>query len=418
MYICRILAIKLFIQIMADKKLFLNIIFLLAVGIIQFGFRPVASAENSSNIGVLLADDQGKPLYSQNSEKQFIPASIMKILTSLAAIHFLGENHHYPTDYSFNKITKDLFIRGNADPLFISEEIKKLCRQIQSKLNHNKIRHIILDHTYFSNGIQVPGKGYSLNPYDAPVGALCANFNTVVFKWNHEAGRHISGEPQTPLLLFFNDRIKNTNLKKGRIILSESQSRLYPGLLIQYFLKENGIKVTGKISEGGFDDTGGKKHQFLSSFKTTDIVQKLLQFSNNFIANQLLLTIGVSKYSEPATLQKGVNALDEFAKHDLGLNGIQITEGSGLSRTNRISPNQMVAILLKFKPYHALLNKNDSDYYKTGTLDGVRTRAGYIIGKNDRLYPYVIMVNQKNKGYKSIHGKLTQMVSLIGRSKP
>ena len=63
--------------------------------------------------------------------------------------------------------------------------------------------------------------------------------------------------------------------------------------------------------------------------------------------------------------------------------------------------------------YRSLLKCQDNELYKTGTLCGVRTRAGYILGEDSRLYPYVIMVNQKNKGYESIRKSLLDMVSQL-----
>ena len=55
-----------------------------------------------------------------------------------------------------------------------------------------------LDDTYFTQPLTIPGISSSSNPYDAPNGALCANFNTVFFK--HSRDGYASAEPQTPLL--------------------------------------------------------------------------------------------------------------------------------------------------------------------------------------------------------------------------
>ena len=361
------------------------------------------------NTGIILADDQGNILFDQNREKRFAPASILKILTSLAAIHILGKDYRFPTEYFFDANSNDLYIKGYGDPLLISEVIKTLCRDI--RLKTSLIHHIILDQTYFAGQILIPGKGNSLNPYDAPVGALCANFNTIMFKWSRQENRFISGEPQTPLLPIFLEDIKKTKLRQGRILLTKQQSLLYPGLLVKYFLGKNNIKVSGSILQGKFkvDNTG--KVSFLSPFETKEVVEKLLTYSNNYIANQLLLAIGAKTYGTPATLEKGVKAVKLFSKQNLKLGNFTLLEGSGISRANLISPDQMLKILLEFIPYHSLLKRRDNDFFKTGTLSGVRTRAGYILGNDNRLYPYVIMINQKNKSCESIRKNLLHMVS-------
>ncbi|MCP4764513.1 MAG: hypothetical protein GY870_22245 [archaeon] len=120
--------------------------------------------------------------------------------------------------------------------------------------------------------------------------------------------------------------------------------------------------------------------------------------------------MGAKIFGEPATLEKGIKAVKLFAKQNLNLKNLKIHEGSGLSRQNLISPSQMLTILLKFMPYRSLLKHKNHDYYKTGTLSNVRTIAGYLLGSDNRLYPYVIMVNQKNQGYEAILQHLINMV--------
>lgn len=396
---------------MIDKKKIITFIVFLTVCTAELSFGPCVNAD-SLNTGVVLADDQGKIIYAENMEKQFVPASILKILTSLTAIGILGENYSFPTQYLFDNSSHDFYIKGFGDPLFISEVIEKLCNEIILKTQAEQIHNIILDHTYFARQIKIPGRGNSLNPYDASAGALCANFNTINFKWNSQKNRFVSKEPQTPLLSMFYKDIQQSGLNQGRIPLSKQQSLLYPGLLIKYFLEQHHIKITGSILLDNFDTRGRKVYSFQSPFKLTDIVQKLLKFSNNFIANQLLLVIGAKKFGKPATIEKGLKALNLFSEQNLNLKNIKIHEGSGISKSNLITPDQMLQILLKFMPYYSLLKNSENDFYKTGTLSGVRTRAGYILGGNSRLYPYVIMVNQRNKSYDSI---LSDLIERVGK---
>ena len=399
---------------MIDKRTASVFIFFFTICIAGLPATPCIYAKDLS-AGIVLADEHGNILYSQNREKQFVPASILKILTSLAAVQILEKDYRFPTDYFFDESSKNLYIKGFGDPLFTSEVIEQLCDEISLKVK--LIHHIILDQTYFSEQIRVPGKGNSLNPYDAPVGALCANFNTIMFKWSVSEGRFISAEPQTPLLSVFHDDIKKTKLKKGRIILSKQQSLLYPGLLLKYFFEKNNIKVTGSVLQGKFEVKEEKKCSFLSPFEIKDVVQKLLKYSNNYIANQLLLTIGAKTYGAPATLEKAINALKLHSKQNLKLDHFTILEGSGLSRSNLISPDQMLKVLIEFMPFHSLLNFRSNEFFKTGTLLGVRTRAGYISGNDNRLYPYVIMVNKKNKGCESIRKNLINIIFQMNKNR-
>ena len=378
-------------------------------------FSPAQAENHGNNIGFLLTDKHGKVLLSKNEKNPLIPASILKIITSLAAISYLGEDYRYQTLFYYNKQNSNLYVKGFGDPLFVSEEINKACILLSTKLKNikiNTINDIILDHSFFENQIKIPGKSNTLNPYDAYQGALCANFNTVFFKTDNISTKFISAEEQTPLLPIFKKKIIATGLKEGRIILSKTESMIYPGFLIKYFLKENGIRVSGEISE----QISTEKQPFLIYSSIVDlkkIIQKLLEYSNNFIANQVLLTLGAHVSGSPSNLKQSVKAVNSYLLNNFQNNRIKYVEGSGISRKNRLSCESMIEILIKFMPYHALMKKNDKGFYKTGTLSGIRTIAGYIKGRDESLYPYVIMVNMENKDYKNILNKMEQRVKRL-----
>ncbi|MFA5903206.1 MAG: D-alanyl-D-alanine carboxypeptidase [Desulfobacula sp.] len=398
---------------MTKKKDAVLVVSGLFAGLLLLSIVPCLYAE-ITNTGIILADDRGDILYAQNKEKYYIPASTLKILTSLAAIHILGEDYHFPVHYDYNQKSKNLYIKGYGDPIFTSEILEDLSRDIILKTKIKEVHHIIIDQSYFSKQIDIPGRGDSLNPYDAPIGALCANFNTIMFQWDSQKKQFVSGEPQTPLLDFFHDDIRKTNLKQGRIILSQEQSYLYPGLLLKYFLEKKMVPVKGSVLLGDVSPEEKKTNIYISPHGLKNVIQRLLQYSNNFIANQLFLSMGAKVYGAPATIEKGVRVVTDFANQHLKLNALVIDEGSGLSKSNRISPDQMIKLLINFKPYHELMRCEDNDFFKTGTLTGVRTRAGYLVGKDDRLYPYVIMVNEENKGYEPILNHLKNMVRQAG----
>jgi len=151
------------------------------------------------------------------------------------------------------------------------------------------------------------------------------------------------------------------------------------------------VAVTGPVETGPFADKALVQISLDSPWTLDAVVQKLLTYSNNLVANQVMLALGAHVYGPPATLDKGVAVLTDFAKQKLGWETVQLAEGSGLSRRNRVTPAQMGKLLTAFMPYHALLPRTDTHHYKTGTLSGIRTRAGYFIGTDQRLYPFVIM---------------------------
>ncbi|MGM0418088.1 MAG: D-alanyl-D-alanine carboxypeptidase [Thermodesulfobacteriota bacterium] len=345
---------------------------------------------------VLLYDIEKKEIiYSENKNTQLIPASTIKILTALAAVEKLGISYRFNTEVYTDK-NENIYVKGFGDPLFISQEIKKFCEKTAQNLEKKEYNNLILDHSYFSPAvIQFQGtRMKSIQPYDSPNNALAANFNSICFK--KTGSNYISCEKQTPLIKKFLPLIKKSGLESGRIPLTSNNNYnlTYPGYLIKYFLKENKVNINGKIKhfKSGLNyRTETKVIDYKSEYTLEDIVEKMLFYSNNFIANQVFLKLGESNngYVDKISAKKYLNSF-------LGKNSINavISEGSGISRSNRISANEMLKILIKFYPYYKLLkNDNEQNFYKTGTLSNVKNLCGYYINKNNKVYIYIIFQN-------------------------
>ncbi len=363
----------------------------------------------SKNDAVLVIDGNDNTLFSKNADNMLIPASTLKIFTSLSAIHILGRDFRFQTEFYLDE-QQNLIIKGYGDPLLISETIPQIVEQIKNQVNH--INDIVLDDSYFQTPIFVPGaNNNSTQPYDAPNGAISVNFNTIFFKQDSN-GIYISAEPQTPLLPFVLRRIQSSSLKKGRIILlsEKDEFTLYAGHLFSHFFSQNGIETKGVIRLGRVkkEDTLILNHSSMFSF--FNIISGMMRYSNNFIANQLLLTMGAKTYGPPGTLEKGIQAAQSYAESQFNIKNFQIVEGSGLSRQNRISAAMMAKILKAFEPYHVLLRQDKNEYYKTGTLNGIHTRAGYLKGDKGELIRFVVLVNTKGKSTRDIMKNIHQLV--------
>jgi serine-type D-Ala-D-Ala carboxypeptidase/endopeptidase (penicillin-binding protein 4) len=338
----------------------------------------------------------GESIVSINSDHPLIPASTLKILTSLAAYHYLGDTYRFTTDV-FVDAKNNVIIKGYGDPFLTSEILSDLaataarCLSSRSKSYH----YLLLDASYFSEPLNIPGVSDSFEPYDAPNGALCANFNTVSFIRTAN-GEYAGAEPQTPMMPSVIPRIRSSGLNKGRIILANRNRDvvLYAGELLAYFFKGSGLSFTETIDTGIVNLSQDERVlSYVSAFSLDEIVANLLAYSNNFIANQLFISIGAKVFGPPGTIEKGVRAVEFFAQNSLGLPGIQLVEGSGISRENRISARDMTKLLAAFLPHREQMRQTDKEYYKTGTLTGISTRAGYLKGLNGTLFPFVVMIN-------------------------
>lgn len=346
---------------------------------------------------------QGRLLSSRNAEQPFVPASILKIATGLAALHILDPGYRFTTDFYLNR-ENDLYIRGSGDPFLISEEVALILDRLQ-ELGVREINDIVLDDTAFQLSEPADGAGRSDNPYDAENSALAVNFNTVHFTKAAD-GTVRSAEPQTPTVPLMAELGKDMEPGTYRLNISTAAAgqeviARYAGELFRGLQQKKHIAGSGGIRLGPVPAGLTPVYEHRSTVTVRDGLERLLLYSNNFIANQFFLVCGMTRFGPPATWQKGRAALQEFMQEEMGLGSgeISMTEGSGLSRQNRITVQAMLLILDRFKPYASLLPRTSKDHQdilvKSGTLSWVYSFAGYFI-HDSSLDGFVLILNQEN----------------------
>ena len=343
--------------------------------------------------GVVLAvDEQGEVLVDVRSEKPFIPASILKIPTSLLAARYLGMDHRFVTEFFFQDGL--LVVRGQGDPMLVSEELDAVSRAVAPLLADRQVAGVGIDDSYFEEGIKIPGVGASDNPYDALNSATAVNFNTinVVVK-----GKDVqSAEAQTPITPLAREIALRRGVQgKVRVNLSSSADdvRRYAAELIAAKIRAAGISVGERIERVR---VGESKPLYVhqSSKTVADACAGLLYYSNNYIANQVFLAVGAAHSGAPASLSKSVAAAREFIEERRELSGLVMTEGSGISYENRTTAGAMIAALGLFAPHRKLLRVRQDSDSKTGTLSVTRSVAGYIDTKEHGTVRYVISLDR------------------------
>jgi D-alanyl-D-alanine carboxypeptidase/D-alanyl-D-alanine-endopeptidase (penicillin-binding protein 4) len=360
---------------------------------------------------VIVSGPGDRICFSHNINALMTPASTLKLLTALTAFHFLEEDYRFRTEFYLDE-QSNLKIKGYGDPLLISEVIADVAASLYALLkdSHQMLFNVIVDPFYFDRAVVIPGVTDTSEPYDSPNGALCVNFNTVNFKTSNK--QLISAESQTPLLPITLGHIKKTGLSQGRITLSHQRDEivLYAGHLFKYFFEQAGFKIAGQVLPGQIDSTDHLILRHHSPFILKQVVEKMMAYSNNFMANQILLESGIAQSGPPGTLLKGVTAAREYARKELTMDGLQITEGSGISRKNRITAKNLHKILLKFKPHYKLLRQDGADFYKTGTLKNISTRVGFIGQDEATQYAYVILCNTPGRSAKPVRDRLLEIL--------
>ncbi len=366
--------------------------------------------------GVLLQSPSGENLLSIGAEQSLIPASIVKIPLTHVAMTSLGDDFRFTTEF-YQNADGDLLVRGLGDPFLVSEEIAIIASALAQQ-GLTEVHRLVVDDSAFEPNPDLPLETGADDPYAARNSALAVNFNTVNLAWN-DAGELVSAEPQTPLTAVA--RELGADLRQSEAVRINLGDDPMVGLqqaqqLFLHFIEEAGITVSDKeFYREAVNENWNLIYSHASSRPLREILSGMLRYSNNFIANQLFLTLGAQLSGYPATSESAQLALTAQL-HELYGEGygddpnvLTMVEGSGLGRNQRATAEAMVHILQSFEPYNDLLTETNGVLRKSGTLTGVYNFAGYIPHEGE-LYPFAILTNQARNNRATI---LRELVSIV-----
>ena len=327
---------------------------------------------------VLVVDSKGNELIAQNADKAFSPASVTKMVTAWLALEVLGADYRFETRFYLDA-KRVLYVRGGGDPYLISEELAPLASALVAKIGKVPITGLVVDASYYPSDLRIPGIEDDDTAYDALNSALGVNFNTI---YAERIGNKVrSAEEQTPItpIAIARFRAKGPPDGEGRISLGQDPAvgLRYAGELIAAFIQRAGGNVKGEISLGTVPEGLEPIYIHRQSRTLSEILVGLLLDSNNYTANQVFLEIGGHELRSPVSLEKSLEVANKMlAAHGLAAD-IHLEEGSGISRDDRFTARGLAKVLELFAPHADLLHGHDGGLNKSGTMDGIRTLAGY-----------------------------------------
>ena len=399
-----------------------------------------------------------EPLLTFNADVPRNPASVVKLVTTYAALEALGPTYQWRTEaYVDGRIeggtlTGDLLLKGYGDPYLVTERLLLLQRELRNRGLRVIDGDLVIDNTWFAREELDPGAfdGQDYRVYNALPDALLVNYQAVNFIFRPDAARgrvEIMADPALANVEILN----SMRLFKGgcgssksgiSMVVGSSPSRprvTFSGSLAsqcgEYQLlrsmldgpafaygafrglwEEQGGRLTGGLRQGQVP-AGKTPFVTFPSPPLAEVIRSVNKFSNNVMARQIFLTLGAEKFGPPGTLEKGRQATTA-ALANLGLNfpELRLGNGAGLSRDTRMSAASMGRMLLaahdsQFQPeFQASLSlsgldgttrrrfRNDPSpgdmHLKTGTLNGVTGIAGYVHSESGADYVVVMIVNQ------------------------
>jgi serine-type D-Ala-D-Ala carboxypeptidase/endopeptidase (penicillin-binding protein 4) len=358
------------------------------------------SAMIHASVSMCVADaENGIKVYEYNSGKSLIPASVMKLITSAAALELLGPHYTFKTIVGYTgtlnkrsgKLTGNIIIQGGGDPAlgsknfsdhyqdFISQWISEI-----KKLGIKKINGRIIADDSFYDFLPVPAKWLWEdigNYYGAGAYGLSVFDNT--YEIHLRRSRDSSGIeiseiiPHECTYEFSNWLTASGTSDEGYVFAAPYSTRGWlagkvpsttgdyvleasitdpPGLIAKMVdekLRASGITITGKPTTLRLEQ---KKlsETIIPITETTspplaDIIKVLNHESVNLYAEHLIKELG-RKYRNNGSTAAGVEVLREFLDNaDIKTDGFFIEDGSGLSPLNAINSYEIVNLLFYMK---------------------------------------------------------------------
>ncbi|MEZ5873271.1 MAG: D-alanyl-D-alanine carboxypeptidase [Hyphomicrobiales bacterium] len=319
-----------------------------------------------------------------------MPASVTKVVTAWLAMEVLGGDYRFETKFYLDK-DRVLYVKGGGDPFLISEELALLAPKLVDAIGKEPITGIVLDASYYPDNLRIPGIEETDEAYDALNTALAVNFNTIHAV--RKGSTVYSAEKQTPItpLAISQFRARGPN-GRARISLTQEDPAVgvqYAGELIAAFIDQAGGSVKGEITTGAVPDGLEPVYVHRQSRDLSEILTQMLLGSNNYIANQVFLEIG-GTLGGTVSLEKSLKVANAMLAENGLADAIHLEEGSGISRGNHFTARGLAKVLNLFAPHIDLLKGGRGTKYKTGTMSGVRTLAGYAETANHGRVRFVI----------------------------
>lgn len=395
------------------------------------------------------------PLLSWRASTAMSPASVMKLVTTYAALDLLGPAYSWKTPvYADGPISNgvlhgNLMIQGQGDPNMVMERLWLLLRRVQGLGIKTIDGDILLDRSAFSGAIQSPGDfdGEALRPYNAQPDALLVNFKSVVMTFvpnpdSHSASVNYDpplasvqmpasvplsnascGDYRAQLKADFSDPYRITfkgsypaacGEKTWAVAYTDPAS--YAQRAIAGLWQEMGGKLSGRVRDGVV--TPGLKPVFeMSSPPLAEVIRDINKYSNNLMAQQVFLTLSQQRPGG-ASGDGSREAMRAWWQQRFGAKEMPVLDnGSGLSRQARISPQALAQMLqtayasavmpelmasLPIFGVDGTLQRSKSPiaqgraHLKTGTLRDATALAGYVDRAGGRRLIVVAIINHPN----------------------
>ena len=408
----------------------------------------------NANWGFVIYDPKTKKVVSSyNENASLVPASTTKLLTTETAMSLLGEKFRWNTqlEHSGNidadgVLQGNLYIVGSGDPSlgtnkagassyssiiadFIAAVSQKGIKKVNGDIiiqtavfKMNKMQSLPANIVWLENGsYYLPvGSTYEINPQNEKLIAKKAN----PFAENKNF-YYISP--------YINQMVYSDKFNGSGLTTKLPDAPAYLANNLRTTMIKRGFTVTGNVVSRTID-LNPEKRELITNYQSptlSEIVYYTNQHSDNALAEATLRMVGFQKNGDQ-TLESGRKVVvDHLTEISFDTNGLNYIDGSGLSRNNLVTPISQVKFLTNlmnekyYKTYFDSLpiggqtgtlkkmfmgSGNGQVFAKTGTLNKVKTLAGYMKTNSGKTLVFSLLINNYAGSVDQVKSRMEQLL--------
>jgi D-alanyl-D-alanine carboxypeptidase/D-alanyl-D-alanine-endopeptidase (penicillin-binding protein 4) len=435
----------------------------------------------NAHVGITIKSMKyGDTLYTKNEKSLFVPASTSKVFTAEAALLYLGPEFKFPTRFvtdarsiSNGTLDGNIYLVNSGDPSLTYYDVADLIQTLKSQQINTITGNVYIDNTAYDSITTGPGWLWTDTKlcYGAPISASIINHNCLSFKVtpsvNSGASANVITDPRSYYAGIRNAVVTHEHGNRtcyvkldgedgGSIAISGCLAKgnygagvstvvtnimQYDKSLVTDLMKHFDIQVQGEITAGIASASASElaRHE---SKPLKDLITNMLKKSDNVIAGSVFKKIGELYTHRQGTWENGGNAVSRIlsTRAEVDIWRMALIDGSGLSRYNQVTPQQMLQVLdfawhnpdtnyefVSALPVagvdgtlkHRLRNIAWKVRAKTGTMQGVVSLAGYATSADKEPFAFVIMINGHNGSiwqYRELEDRIVNSLTHYSRS--
>ena len=404
--------------------------------------------------GFVIYDPKTKKVVSSyNENTPLVPASTTKLLTTETAISLLGEKFRWITQLEYSgtvnldgTLQGNLYVVGSGDPSLGTNKAgaasyKDIVSDFVLAMAEKGIKKVSGD-IIIQTGVFKVNKSQTLpenivwlenGNYYLPVGStlqISPSNEKLIAKQSNPFAESKNFYYISPYIkqMVYADKFEGMGLTT-----KVPDAPAYLANVLRATLIKSGIPVVGKVVPK-LTDLNPKKRELITSYQSpslTDILIYTNQHSDNGLAEAFLRTVGFQKNGDQ-TLESGRAAvISHLNSIGFDTSGLNYMDGSGLSRSNLVTPIAQVKFLTGlmnekfYKSYFdslpiggqtGTLKKmfNGEGYgqifAKTGTLNKVKTLAGYMKTNSGKTLVFSLLINNYAGSVDQVKNKMEQLL--------